>query len=104
MSQEKRKSFSIKIAVAVAAAAVFVTFFAIPFRFNISDYGKNYSPIVPWFTISEEYNYFLEPSNPPLIGDWDFPVRSVNRKLIFFGKECRSDLYVEYEDGRRKKI
>ena len=104
MSQNKGKSFPIKIAAAVAAVVVFATLFAIPFKFENSEDGFTYSPVVPWFMICEEYSYFEEPSNAPFIGEWDFPIRSVKRKLIIFGKEYRSDIYLEYKDGRVEKI
>lgn len=104
MSQIKRKSLLIKIAAAVVAVVVFATFFAIPFRFMNSENEYTYSPIVPWFMICEEYSYFEEPSNAPFIGEWDFPLRSVKRKLIIFGNEYRSDMYLEYKDGRVEKI
>jgi len=54
--------------------------------------------------IREEYDYFEEPSNAPFIGTWDFPDRSVRHKLIVFGKEYRSDMYLEYKDGRVIKM
>ena len=104
MSQKKWKWLFVKIAVVIAATAVFAALFAIPFKSGFSEDEYTYSPIVPWYMIREEYNYFEEPSNAPTIGDWDFPERSVRRKLIVFGKEHSSDLYLEYKDGRVVKI
>ena len=104
MSQKKWKMLFVKIAVVIAATAVFAALFAIPFKSGFSEGEYTYSPIVPWYMIREEYNYFEEPSNAPTIGDWDFPERSVRRKLIVFGKEYSSDLYLEYKDGRVAKI
>ena len=104
MSQKKWKWLFVKIAVVIAATAVFAALFAIPFKSGFSEDEYTYSPIVPWYMIREEYNYFEEPSNAPTIGTWDFPERSVRRKLIVFGKEYRSDLYLEYKDGRVVKI
>ena len=104
MSHKNGKKIIIKIAVAIAAIAVIVLLFVIPFRSKNSKDGKTYSPIVPWYIVQEEYLYFMEPSNPPLIGDWDLPERTVKRKVIVFGKEYRSETYLEYEDGRVKKI
>lgn len=104
MSQNKRKWLFVKIAVAIAAVVVFATLFAIPFNTKSVEGEYTYSPIVPWYMIREEYNYFEEPSNAPFIGSWDFPERSVSRKLIVFGKEYRSETYLEYKDGRVVKI
>ena len=104
MSQKKWKWLFVKIAVVIAATAVFAMLFAIPFKSGFSEDEYTYSPIVPWYMIREEYNYFEEPSNAPTIGNWDFPERSVRRKLIVFGKEYRSDLYLEYKDGRVIKM
>ena len=104
MSQNKRKWLFVKIAVAIAAVVVFATLFAIPFNTKSVEGEYTYSPIVPWYMIREEYNYFEEPSNAPFIGSWDFPERSVRHKLIVFGKEYRSDMYLEYKDGRVIKM
>ncbi|MBR6476721.1 MAG: hypothetical protein IKS98_14925 [Lachnospiraceae bacterium] len=104
MLQKKGRKLLLKIAVALAAVAVLATLFAIPFRSTSSESEYTYSPIVPWYMISEEYNYFEEPSNAPLIGEWDFPARSVRRKLIIFGKEYRSEMYLEWKDGRVKRL
>ena len=104
MSQNKRKWLFVKIAVAIAATAVFAVLFVIPFNFKDEEGGYTFSPIVPWYVIREEYDYFEEPSNAPFIGTWDFPDRSVRHKLIVFGKEYRSDMYLEYKDGRVIKM
>ena len=104
MSQNKRKWLFVKIAAVLAATAVFATLFVIPLNFSCLEGEYTYSPIVPWYMIREEYNYFEEPSNAPFIGSWDIPERSVRRKLIVFGKEHSSDLYLEYKDGRVVKI
>lgn len=104
MSKKNGKSLFIKITVAIVAVAVIAALFVIPFRFGISESVSTYSPVVPWYMIREEYNCFMEPSSPPLIGEWDLPERSVKRELIIFGKEYSSDIYLEYKDGRVKKL
>ena len=104
MTQNKRKWLFVKIAVAIAATAVLAVLLVIPFPFNDEEGGSTFSPIVPWYVIREEYDYFEEPSNAPFIGTWDFPDRSVRHKLIVFGKEYRSDMYLEYKDGRVIKM
>lgn len=104
MSQNKRKMLFVKIAVVIAATVVFAMLFAIPFRIKRQEGVYTYSPIVPWYMIREEYDYFEEPSNAPFIGDWDFPERCVRHKLIVFDKEYRSETYLEYKDGRVVKI
>lgn len=104
MPQNKGKWLFVKIAVAIAAIAVFAVLFVIPFNFKDEEGGYTFSPIVPWYVIREEYDYFEEPSNAPFIGTWDFPDRSVRHKLIVFGKEYRSDMHLEYKDGRVIKM
>ena len=104
MSQIKMGKLAVMIAAALAVVAVLSTLFAIPFRSESSEGEYTYSPIVPWYMIREEYNYFMEPSNAPLIGSWDFPSRSVKRELIILGKVYKSDMYLEYKDGRVNKI
>ena len=104
MTQNKRKWLFVKIAVAIAATAVFAVLFVIPFNFKDEEGGYTFSPIVPWYVIREEYDYYEEPSNAPFFGTWDFPDRSVRHKLIVFGKEYRSDMYLEYKDGRVIKM
>ena len=104
MSKKKGKKLFVMIAAAVAVVAVLATLFVIPFRSAGSENEYTYSPVVPWYMIREEYIYLMEPSNPPIIGSWDFPARTVRRELIVLGKVYKSDLYAEYKDGRVTKL
>lgn len=104
MSQKKRIMLFVKIAVVIAAAVVFAALFVIPFNSRQLEREYTFSPIVPWYMIREEFDYFEEPSNAPQIGTWDFPDRCTRHKLIVFGKEYRSETYLEYKDGRVTKI
>lgn len=104
MSQKKGKKLFVMIAAALAVVTVLAALFAIPFRSVSSESEYICSPIVPWYMVREEYNYFEEPSNAPTIGSWDFPRRSVKHELIIFGKVYKSEMHLEYKDGRVKKV
>lgn len=104
MSHKNGKKIFVMTAAVLAVVAVLAMLFAIPFRSVSSEGEYTCSPIVPWYMIREEYNYFMEPSNAPLIGSWDFPDRSVKHELIIFGKVYKSERYLEYKDGCVKKL
>ena len=104
MSQKKGKKMLVVIAAALAVLAVLATLFAIPLRSSGSESEYTCSPIVPWYTVREEYYYIGEPSNPPTVGSWDFPSKTVKHELIIFGKVYKSEMRLEYKDGRVKKL